>query len=239
MFDAAPGGAAAAGHVEIAQAVAQRQTHILRTETGADLLEDDRLMQPAVESSDLFDQTAKVHIALRLHRFLQRIEMQIQRIGLQHFHGHPTLLQAESIVELNRAQVGKQQRAGGIAAQIKTGSRLRMGEHHPLRAHGHSHLGGLCSQRQIFIDQANERVISAGHGRDQQGRAQLFAHKTDRGVHLLQVDFRQATVRQQDLVKVVFAPVDVAVGQHHIDVLLFSAVDGSVHSWSSGLPHSM
>ena len=72
---------------------------------------------------DLFRQSLEVTIALGLHRFLQHIEMQDQRIGADHLDGAPAMIDGIAVVELHRAEIAEQQNVRRDIAHLETNRR--------------------------------------------------------------------------------------------------------------------
>jgi hypothetical protein len=88
-LDAAPGGAAAAGDVEVPDAAPSPAGLGVRARQARPHLLDEHGFMPATASPArrcASSQPAEIRIALRLHRLLQRVEMQVEAVGLR---AHP------------------------------------------------------------------------------------------------------------------------------------------------------
>ncbi len=107
-----------------------------------------------------------------------------------------------SQVEMHRAQVGQEQDVGSHVAHLVGGFQRAVfdGRAHGAEAHGHARrlrpggqlaVDGLCPRR------------AAGHGGDEQRRAQLFAQHAHAGVHRRQVEFGQGAVHEEVLLQAV------------------------------------
>ena len=106
-----PGGAAGPGHINGRYACLGQQGSVNRRETPADLFRNYRYRQSFANCFDLFQQPGKAAISFGLDGFLQGVEVQDERIRLNHLDGPAAFIHPVAIVELDGAQVGEQQDA--------------------------------------------------------------------------------------------------------------------------------
>ena len=119
--------------------------------------------------------------------------MQDQRVRLDHIDGAAALVYRVAIVELDGAQVGKEQQVGRHIAYAKRSTHFAAFDTGTLAAHTHSQALLLRRLGQVAVDQA--RLFgAAGHRAYQDGRADLLAKDGDAGVDFVQIQFRQRLV---------------------------------------------
>ena len=109
VFDRSPGRPPRSSRVEPCDAcTGQLPSRFLR-QPASDLLDNHRDGQLAADCLNLAQQAFPLRIPLRLDGLLQHIKMQHQRVSLHHLDGHQAFFGAVALVELDRAQVSKQQ----------------------------------------------------------------------------------------------------------------------------------
>ena len=126
--------------------------------------------------------------------------MQDQSIGFDHFDRLQALLDAIAIIELYRAQVGKQQDIRGLLAHPKSNRLLWMLYGGALRPHSHCHACRLGSQSQSPVDR-RRFLCAPGHGRNQHRRLQRSPKQLQAQIHIFQVNFWQRPVDKMVLLQ--------------------------------------
>ena len=97
--------------------------------------------------------------------------MQHERIGLDHIYRAPALGEAVTIVELHRAQIGKQEDVGSNIAHLIRALPLGVFDGRSLGSHAHGHASRLGGDGQILVD-ALGHLGPTSHGRDDKGDVQ-------------------------------------------------------------------
>ena len=104
-FDFRPAGAAGACHVNGRYAGINESLCGAGTYAVADLFGDNGHGQSATNRLDFAEQTSKVGVALRLYSFLERVEVEDERICFNHIDGSLAFAHAVAVVELDCAKI--------------------------------------------------------------------------------------------------------------------------------------
>ena len=129
-------------------------------------------------------------IAFWLERLLKRIEVQHQGIGPDHLDRFQALVLAHAVVQLDRAEVGKQQDVRRHAAHLVGGSQILVGQARPLRADPERDPHALRDQRQPAVDVAGG-VSPTGHAGDEEGQLERLGQEAGRRIDGVQVELRE------------------------------------------------
>jgi hypothetical protein len=143
----------------------------------------------------LFQQAGKVRVAFRLERFLQRVEVQDERVRADHLDGLAAVLQIVTIVELHCAEIGKEQNSRGHVAHTKGVGQFGVLDSGALAAEAHRDAVRLRGLRQTAIDFARP-FRPARHRRDQQRRTKGLAEQGCCRVHGGQVNLWRRLVNE-------------------------------------------
>ena len=171
-----------------------------RRDAAADLLRDHRHLELAHHLRHLGQQVREVAVALGLERLLERIQVQHQRVGADHLHGAPTVLDAIAVVELHRAEVGEQRhRRRGVPHQKGLRQRGAL-ERLALRADADRDPDPLGGEREILVD-ARCGPGAAGHAGDEQRRGEPLAEELDGGVDRREVELGQRAMLEVPVVE--------------------------------------
>ena len=90
--------------------------------------------------------------------------MQIEAVGGKRFHRAAAVFNAEAVVELDGAEVGKEDGVRRNLTQAEARFGGGIGELHPLRADGEGDAALFGGLREVVINAADFRVVAAGHG---------------------------------------------------------------------------
>ena len=132
--------------------------------------------------------------------------MQDQRIGADHIHRPLHLRQIKAIVQLDRAYIAQDRDVGRArpqaGAQAPIAARL---DRDSLRADRQGDAVMRAGLGDVQVD-AFRLVRAAGHGRNQQRRAQIAAQKSHPAIDGRHVQLGQGVVKKADLVKAAVQP---------------------------------
>ena len=173
-FHLRPGGAACAGHIQRVDPRLIQPPGCLCRQAPTNLLDDDRHAQPCPQVGDLIGQAAEIPVAFGLERLLQRVEVQHERIGLDHLHRPTACVDPITSVELHRTQVSKQQNTRRITPHLEGLRQVMILNRRPLRPDPHCQPDRLRGQRQVAVDRRRP-IGTPRHRRDQHRRAHLHA----------------------------------------------------------------
>ncbi len=107
IFHFAPRRTTRSGYVNCLNANLRQSPRCTFAEAPADLFGDDWHTDTFAHYLNLRQQVFEVAVAFRLHGLLQCVEMQNQRVSLDHLHGTFALIDAVAVVELHRTEIGK------------------------------------------------------------------------------------------------------------------------------------
>ncbi len=221
-LDLAPRRAAGASHVDSSHTGFDQPARNLAADAPTHLLDNHRAPQPGADLLDLAQQPAPVHVAFRLYGLLQRVQMQDQRIGVNHVDGATALVYGITIVELHGSQVGKQQEIGRHITHAKRGACFLAFDAGTLAADTHGQALLLGCLGQVAVNQP--RLFgAASHRADQDGRIKLFTKYGDTGADFVQIQLRQSLVDKM----VLFQP-----GREMGELDVFLQVDADVISFT-------
>ena len=127
-------------------------------------------------------QVGKVAVAFGLDGFLQGIEVQDQGIRFAHVYCAAALFQAVAVVKLHCANIGKKQNVGGHLADVVGVGQGTIFDGGSLGAKPHGDAHRLRGFRQNAVDFSGLGG-AAGHGGNEQGRAQRFAKDGNGRIH--------------------------------------------------------
>ncbi len=119
--------------------------------------------------------------------------MKDERVGFDHLHGAAAMVNGVAVVELHRAQVGKEEDARGHLSYLEGVGLRGFFQGHTLGAQSHGDASRLRGLGQAHVD-AGGLFRPSGHGRDEQGGAQPLAENGRAQVNLVQVQLRQCPV---------------------------------------------
>ena len=188
-------GAAQSGDVDGGDAGLRQLRRGLLRDTAADFFHDHRDGQFLAEHRDLLDQSLEVMVAFRLQRFLQRVEVQDQRIGPDHLDRFQALFLAHAVVQLDGAEIGEKQDVGGDAADLVGGAQVLVRQPGPLGADAEGDPDRLGDERQPPVDVAGG-LRATGHARDQEGQLERLAQKGGGRIDRVQVQVREGLVHE-------------------------------------------
>jgi hypothetical protein len=163
----------------------------------AHLLQHDRHADVGDHGRQARGHAAPAHVPTGLQRLLQRVDVEGERVGADLLDRPSRLLDAVAAQQLRRPEVAHQQHVGRHVTYLEGGARLRTLEHDALRPEHHAHAQPLRRLREVAVD-APRLVGAAGHGPDEQRRAQAPSEEVDGGVDAAEVRLGQRTVRQVD-----------------------------------------
>ena len=103
---------------------------------------------------DLAQQPFPIPVPIRLQRLLQWVEVQDQRIGLDHLDCTPAVIDRVAVVELDGAQVGEEQDIRRDVPHPEGVRGLGLLQARALRAQAHRDAARLRASSQVAIDDA-------------------------------------------------------------------------------------
>ena len=118
-FHLAPRRASRAGDVDCINARLRQSDRVWLADSKADLFGDHRDTQRSAESLDPFQQPAELHVARRLQRLLERIQMNDQRIRAQHVDETSCVIDGQASVQLHGAEIGEQRDVRGQVTNVE------------------------------------------------------------------------------------------------------------------------
>ena len=164
-----------------------------RPDAPAHLFDDDRKIGSGAKLGDPREQPAKARVAFRLQRLLQRIEMQCERVGFEHFDEAPALRNAVAFVQLHRTEICEKQNLRSIRPHVEAFERFGRFQQSATGAEAHCQAVVRGHPREAAID-SSCLGRSARHARDQKRRRESAPEKTRRYVDVGKIDLGQRTV---------------------------------------------
>jgi len=193
-LDRHPGGAAAAGHVDVLDAGAPDARGGGARQAAAHLLHHHRHAELGHQPGQGFFSAAKVAVPTRLHQLHGRVEVHAKRVGLD-LPDQVDQRLGRQLAGLHHADVPEQEDVGGQVAHPVGAGESGIIEHRPLAAEPHGQAQGLRSDRQVAIDRFGLRR-AAGHAADVDRCREALSQQLDRRVDLVPAQLRQGLVEQ-------------------------------------------
>ena len=195
LLDAAPGRATGAGDVDRREARVGRHGSDLGTDAVADLLQQERVLDRGRELVQPRGQAHEVLVAGGLHRLLQRVRVQRERVRSDRLDRPADMLGPVAVVQLGDPEVADQQHVRGERPHLEAAGGGRVLEHDALRAEHEPDAELLRRLGEVPVDRAGA-VGAARHRADQERSAQRAAEELRRQVDVAEIGLRQRPVRQ-------------------------------------------
>lgn len=214
-LDFAPRRSPGPSDVDGGNAGIKERAHRIGSNSPTDLLDDDWKTGAIAEMCDTLEQAAETRVAFGLQRFLQRIEMKGERIGVQHFDQAPALRDAITLIELHGTEIGQERDVGRQRTNVERFDRAGRLDQRATRSKAHCESVLLCDASESPVEPTRS-ARTARHARYEKRRSKSPAEKFGRRIDVGEIDLRQSAVRKL---------VDIETGAHALTADIALEID--------------
>ena len=225
-LDQRPGGPARTRDLDPRDAAGSQLAGRRPRDARSHLLHQHRDVERADDLGDPVRETGEVPVPLGLDDLLERVEVQVERVGLEGPHELGALRGSDPEPQLDGADVREDQDVGCDVPDPEGVGPLRVLEDDPGRAQGQADPPGLGGDGQVPVDGPGP-VRAPGHGPDQDRGPEALPEDLGLQRHRVVIELGQCLVVESPPVEARRdAPVGDVPAQDDLDVVVLSAGGG-------------